>query len=773
MKGSGSDRLPRAGFTDDGRRYVLRDVHLMDTAHTYLFNDTMVVDVEHRGRCGTLIQQPDRVQFAYKQACVYVRDEKSGDFWSAPHDPVQAEPDEFEFSVGRGDVRWRVVRDGIEVSIRLVVPRDDMVELWTVTVRNVARRGRHVSIYTFHPLEYGASMHVMGRFDAGLNGVLASHFPPCGDGADYYRLGEQRNYLFCAADRKPTAYEADLDGFIGPDGAGNPRQLQDKRLGRGEAMNLSAAGIFQYVRRLAPGGSSTVNLVCGPAQDLAEAKRLKRKYLAPGGMARAIKRVDAFLESRTPSVRIETPDVDFNHFVNHWLPQETLFCGRTLRGSLEPCARNAVQDAMGITYNDPASARHWYQIVLAQQDRNGWLPHGIPLRKGVASSEINQIPHRDMNVWAPPALYFYLAETGDMSILDEKIRFRDDSTMASAYDHVCVGLEWLLKDRTKRKLSRIGEGDWNDPLNMAGPKGKGESVWLTEALVYSLEVWADVAERIGDTRRATRYRKQADVSRRAINRLAWDGAWYVRGSTDVGKWFGTRRDKQGKLFLNAQSWAMMCGAAKGDRLRACIGSVEKHLSTPAGPMTLWPPYTEMRDDIGKLTLKTPGFGENGSCYVHAGAFYAFGLFMVDEGDLGWQVMRSQLPGWSNPLDRASQLPLYLPNSFYGLAAGRTAGESSRWASTGACAWYYRTAVSMLLGVRGEFDGLRLDPQVPKGWKRAKVWRRFREADFEISIVRKRGVESTTVLLDGRRLEGTLVPLQKKGTQHEVTVTVPA
>ena len=217
----------------------------------------------------------------------------------------------------------------------------------------------------------------------------------------------------------------------------------------------------------------------------------------------------------------------------------------------------------------------------------------------------------------------------------------------------------------------------------------------------------------------------------------------------------------------------MCGAATSERSRKCIAAVEKHLATPAGPMTLWPPYTEMRDDIGRLTLKTPGFAENGSCYVHAGAFYAFALFMANEPDLGWQVMRSQLPGWTNPLERASQLPLYLPNMFNGLAAGRTAGESSRWASTGACAWYYRTAVSMLLGVRGEFDGLRLDPQLPKKWNHANVWRRFRGADFEITITRSRRVAETTIVLDGRGLDGTLVPLQKAGTQHQVTVTVPA
>ena len=94
------------------------------------------------------------------------------------------------------------------------------------------------------------------------------------------------------------------------------------------------------------------------------------------------------------------------------------------------------------------------------------------------------------------------------------------------------------------------------------------------------------------------------------------------------------------------------------------------------------------------------------------------------------------------------MPLYVPNYFRGTAAGATVGRSSHAANTGASAWYYRTAIAMLLGVRGELDGLRIDPQLPRRWQGATVWRKWRGAEFDIRIRRGR-VRKTRVALDGQ------------------------
>jgi len=297
-------------------------------------------------------------------------------------------------------------------------------------------------------------------------------------------------------------------------------------------------------------------------------------------------------------------------------------------------------------------------------------------------------------------------------------------------------------------------------------------VWLTEALSFALDEWAGVAEHLGDPARARRYRREAGACRRAVNKHAWDGRWYARGFTDAGRPFGVKKDREGRIFINSQSWALICGAAQGRRLEKTIRSVIKHLLTPWGAMTLFPAFTSFREDIGKLTQKPPGTGENGSAYCHATTFLAYALYRARRSDLAFRVLRSLLPGYGgNSIKRAGQLPIYVPNFYRGTAAGRSMGRSSHAPNTGTASWYYRTAAEMLFGLKAEFDGLRLDPQLPSRWKGARVRRNFRGADFEIVIRRRTGTGRPRVILDGRELPDNLIPVQRPGSRHVVVVLV--
>ena len=131
---------------------------------------------------------------------------------------------------------------------------------------------------------------------------------------------------------------------------------------------------------------------------------------------KAVRKVYTFFEkTHAPSVTIETPDSDLNDFVNHWLPEQTLRIGRRLRHVSSASARNALIDPVGAVYTDPSQVRHWYPVIFGQQEVCGYLPHGIPLFKGVVPGGINVIRHRDAATWAPPLLLYYIGETGDMA----------------------------------------------------------------------------------------------------------------------------------------------------------------------------------------------------------------------------------------------------------------------------------------------------------------------------------------------------------------------
>ena len=763
-------------FAEQGRRYVLRDLDAIPHGDADLWNDHLLVQVGHRGQCNAFFTQPDSAQYADNTRCFYLRDDDTGEVCSLPHEPLAKTPRSFEFSVGLADIRWRIQTLGLEADVQLVVPRTGIVELWTVSIRNPGPRQRRLSLYCFVPFSSTGKIRHSARFEPTLKGIIDESFPFYLDHEDFPALAQLNNVAFCLADRQPTAYEASLDSFLGGKGLRQPAQLDGKRLRRGQLPDAApsdrSAGVLQFVRSLNSDQAMTVSFAIGAAHDKREIRRIRSRFLKQGGVAQALAEQETFLEEHAPAVRIETPDAEFDAFINHWLPRRTMLMIRTHRGCLAPQGRNAIQDAMGAVYADPATARFWFTRYWQHQHTNGWMPHGLDIVPGAWHHPINRIPHRDINVWGPMAVRFYVAETGDASLLDEQVAFADHPTKrVSLYEHICLGLDWLLKDRTPRGLARIGKGDWNDVLNGAGIKGKGESIWLTEALIHALACWADVAAWRGDLRRATAYRKQAKHARQAVARIAWDGQWYIRGVTDAGRRFGTSRDRQGKIYLNTQSWAFIAGVGGAGRIDQCIRSVDRHLMSPAGPVTLAPAFSRLENDIGMLSMRVPGTAENGSVYCHAATFYAYGLYCVGRRDKAFEVLRTLLTGYGgNTIARSGQLPLYLPNAFLG-PASRHAGQSSHKMNTGTAPWYYRTAIAMLLGIRAELEGLRIDPQLPSAWHRARVWRRWRGAEFDITITTSDQEQRTTVTLNGEPLPAALIPVQAPGSRHVVQVVM--
>jgi cellobionic acid phosphorylase len=267
--------------------------------------------------------------------------------------------------------------------------------------------------------------------------------------------------------------------------------------------------------------------------------------------------------------------------------------------------------------------------------------------------------------------------------------------------------------------------------------------------------------------------KEAAAVRGAVNRHAWDGKWYIRGTTDEGRAFGSARDKEGRIWLNAQTWAIIAGIANGGRRETLMQQIEKHLMTPSGPMLNAPAYTRFDGTIGKVTIKNPGIDENASVYNSAVAWCAYAMYKARLADDAWKYLRVMLTGaGGNTIKRSGQLPLYIPNFYKGPAVGRDAGETSHSPSTGTIAWFNHLVVTCLLGLGGEWEGLRVDPQLPRGWKEIHVLRRFRGAEFDVVMRRSRAAKATRVTLDGRGVRGSLIPVQAKGSRHRVEVTLP-
>lgn len=758
-------------FTDEGRSWVLMDPTLLPQADADLWNEHTRLFMDHRGRVQTCAHlQPDMTAYAGDLRTFYVRDDESGAYWSAPYDPVQAELASFTFRATPEALYWTVRRDGIEVSLQVFVPLEERCEVWTATVRNVGEKSRQISFYPLFRIGMLGLLDHRGCWEPEFQAHVHRFFPYYVQIPDYYKMLEKSRITYCAVDREPVATEGCEDVFGGMGGLARPEALGQPKLGDGAGVYRPSVAAFQYSWELAPGAEESVNLVLGPAWTDEDIVRVRSTFLEPGKEEAALEAVRKVRATET-AIRITTPDTEFDAFVNVWLPNRVHQMGETLRYNLAPQGRNAIQDAMGASLVAPGFARKWFTRIWAHQHKGGFLPHGMPFAVGVAIMPITQIPHRDTNVWGPPALAFYCKETADTGILDEPIPFVDDEEAVPLAEHLTRGLDYLLEDRTARGLSRIGQGDWNDPLNMAGPQDKGESVWLTMALAYACDQWADVLRQTG-REGADRFAAAADECRETVNTLAWDGRWYRRGTTDAGHWFGSSENDEGRIFLNAQSWALISGCADEERTENLVTSVGELLETPSGPMVLTPAFRRMHEDIGKICLKTPGTGENGSVYCHAATFWAYGLLEVGRAEEAWSVLRRLLPGGDGPaLTVAGQPPLYLPNFYRGDQFAEVAGRSSHSPTTGTAPWYYRTVVEKLFGLAPDWNGLAIQPNLPLAWDKVEAERRFRGAKVRVTYEKSGDTKEREIWYEGRLLESGILAVES-GKAYEVTVQLP-
>ena len=93
--------------------------------------------------------------------------------------------------------------------------------------------------------------------------------------------------------------------------------------------------------------------------------------------------------------------------------------------------------------------------------------------------------------------------------------------------------------------------------------------------------------------------------------------------------------------------------------------------------------------------------------------------------------------------------------------------------TGTAAWNMVAISQYILGVKPEFDGLRVDPSIPSAWDGFTATRQFRGDTYEITIKNpdhvNKGVKKLTV--DGVEVEGCIVPVAGDGNTHKVEVVL--
>ena len=723
---------------------------------------------------------------------LYCRDAASGALWSLSHQPVKAETRDFRCRHGVGYSVFEGESEDIASEWMMFVPPGSACEVWRVRLTNRSRRERTLDLVTYLEWNCGPSPDTHREFHKlfletevvpTANAMLATKrlntIAEHGVGTPWNVEWPHVGVLASSARLK--SWESDKGRFLGRMGTlADPAALraprgQGVRLAKGEGKWQDAIGAVHVRLTLQPGASGEVAFTLGLAHSRAEALRIARAIRTPAAVERLRRATDRHWAKLLAPLEVKTPDPAFDLLTNTWFKYQAIssrLWGRTGYFQMGGAYgyRDQLQDSQVFLPLAPEHTAAQIRLHARHQFADGTAWHWWhPLtEEGLAK------PLNDDLLWLPFVTLNHLRETGDLSLLEAREPFlapggKRHLGSGTVYEHCRRAIESFAGRMSKRGVPRMGAGDWNDGLSAIGAKGRSESVWLAHFLIGILEQWAELEARRERPDRVVirRYTAWAARIRRDVNRHFWDGDWYQRATRDDGSVIGSKKNRDGRIFLNAQTWAVLHDVAPPARRAKLLAALEEHLYADYGPLVLAPAYREPDASIGYLTRYAPGSRENGGLYTHAGVWAIQMECKLGRAEQAWALWKSFCPvlRGADP-DFYTVEPYVSPGNVDGPDSPHYGRGGWTW-YTGSAAWLFRIQTEWILGVRPEWEGLRVRPCIPSHWNGFETTRRFRGATYRIRA--SVGSAEPGVWLDGRRLPGDLVPAMPEGGRHEVEV----
>ena len=338
-----------------------------------------------------------------------------------------------------------------------------------------------------------------------------------------------------------------------------------------------------------------------------------------------------------------------------------------------------------------------------------------------------------------------------------------DGGSATVYEHLKAILDFSEKQVGENGICKGLRADWNDCLNLGG----GESAMVSFLHYWALDNFIGLARYLGKEEDAVCYEAVAEKVRRTCDEVLWDKEWYIRGITKKGRKIGTFEDKEGRVHLESNAWAVLSGAAKGERALKAMEAIEKYLYTPYGLLLNTPAYTKPDPDIGFITKVYPGLKENSSIFSHPNPWVWAAECLLGRGDVAMKYYDALCPYNQNDIIEIREAEPYSYCQFISGKEHSRFGQAHHPFMTGSGGWAYFSATRYMLGIRPGFDALEVDPCIPSDWKEFDLTRIWRGAVYHIHVENPAGIMKGKVQihLDGK--EVSKIPAGEPGSVHEV------
>ncbi|WP_461205471.1 GH36-type glycosyl hydrolase domain-containing protein [Clostridium sp. DL1XJH146] len=731
----------------------------------------------------------------------YIKDKDT--VWSPAYKPVKTELDFYECRHGLGYSKITGEKNRVKVEQTSFVPLRHNCEVHQIEVTNNSEEVKNISLFSYIEFCLWDANDDMTNFQRNLSiGEVEI------DGSAIYHKTEYRerrnHYAFYSVNADIDGFDTDRESFVGLyNGLDNPDVVLQGKSKNSIASGWSPIASQMIDIELKPNESKKLIFVLGYIENDKDnkweskniinkdkAKEMMDNFSTSDKVDEALKELKNNWENLLSAYTVNTSEEEVNRMVNIW---NTYQCMVTFNLSRSASFfesgigrgmgfRDSNQDILGFVHQIPERAKERLLDLAATQKEDGGAYHQYqPLTKK-GNHDLGG-GFNDDPLWMILSVATYIKETGDFSILDEQVPFNNDENLSeSMMEHLKRSFYHVINNVGPHGLPLIGRADWNDCLNLncfsdspgesfqtAQNNADGsvaESIFIAGMFAFIGPEFAELCKRKGLNDEALKAENEIEKMKEKVIKYGYDGEWFLRAYDAFGDKVGSNQCEEGKIFIEPQGMCVMgeIGVKEGLAEKA-LDSARKYLDTDYGMVLNNPAYTKYMINLGEISTYPPGYKENAGIFCHNNPWVACGETVIGRGDEAFNIYKKICPAY---LEEISDIHRTEPYVYSQMIAGKDAirhGEAKNSWLTGTAAWNYVTITQWILGVKPNYDGLEINPCIPKEWKEYTVSRRFRNTTYNIHILNPDAVSKgvKTLKVDGKIVEGNVIPVIEADT----------
>ena len=735
---------------------------------------------------------------------------ENGTVWNPGWQPVQTDLDSYECRHGIGYSRFLSSKNGLRASLLNFVPVDAPCEINHLTMTNDTDSEKEFQIFSYVEFCLWNAVDDMTNYQRNLSiGEVEV------EGSVIYHKTEYRerrnHYAYFSVNVPVNGFDTDRSTFLGPyRPAARPAAVEE-----GSCKNSVASGWYpiashQINVKLKPGESKSFIFILGYAENSPEEKweapgiinkkpahELLNRFDTEACIEEAFQTLNHYWDNLLSNFTLQSHDKKLNRMVNVWNQYQCMVTFNMSRSASYYESgtgrgmgfRDSCQDLLGFVHLIPERARERILDIAATQFEDGSAYHQYqPLTKK-GNLDIGS-GFNDDPLWLIAGTSAYIKETGDFSILDEMVPFDNDMTKAaSLFEHLSRSFQYIVEHKGPHQLPLIGRADWNDCLNLncfsntpgesfqtTGPSEGpvAESVFIAGMFVKYGREYAALCSLCQEEEKASAALCEVEKMYQAVISAGWDGEWFLRAYDAQSRKVGSKECEEGQIFIEPQGFCVLAGIGIKEGLaQKALDSVRERLDTKYGIMLLQPAYTRYHLNLGEISSYPPGYKENAGIFCHNNPWVSIAETVIGRGDRAFEIYRKTCPSYLEDISEIHCTEPYVYSQMVARADARLHGQAKNSWLTGTSAWTFVNISQHILGIQPQYDGLAIDPCIPKEFDGFRIHRHFRGADYDIEVKNPSHVEKgiCRLIVDGKEMSGNIIPVEKGKKNYHVTAVM--